>query len=186
MPNKAPPVIRMREMCGEKVAGGDMPTFGEFRAARLAGREVELSPEQRAQGEKLAKALEPLVKRFEQRAQGEKLAKACASVAKFVAQHQQTLETVERLPPRQRRVFLDLTLSEGARLLRGRPHGHAPRNTSRLNNGRTRRPTRRASSARRTRSGARSAPSDLSDNAEPADGPALQLDLDTFAYGRAS
>ena len=100
----------------------------------------------------------------------------------------------ERLALRRRRAYLSLTyrqkrifMGAGSAELRGRPHGHAPRNTSRISNGRTRRPTRRATSARRTsRSGARSSPSDSSDDAEPADEPALQLDLDTFAYGRAT
>jgi len=103
-------------------AGGDMKTFGDARAARLAGREVEWGPEQASDAQAMAKAFAPL--------------------AKLAEQHQQTIETVDRLSPRRRRVFSSLKLSMGARLLRGRPHGHAPRNTSRLNAGRTRRPTR--------------------------------------------
>ena len=149
-----------------KAVGGDTPTLGEIRDAQLAGREVELSAEQRALGEKLKKAL--------------------ARAPKLAEQQQEAIETVDRLSPRRRRVFSRINLSMGSRLLRGRPHGHAPRNTSRLNNGRTRRPTRRVTSTRSTRSGARSSPSDSADGSEPADGSAHQLDLARSSRRRAS
>jgi len=143
-------------------------TFGELSAARKAGRKVELSAEQRALSEKVKRA-------FARRP------------PKLVEQQQETIGTVERLSPRRRRVFSSLKLNMGARLLRGRPHGTAPRTTSRAS-ARTRRPTRRATSARRTsRSGARGSPSGLaSDDPEPADGSAHQPDLTTCAYRGAS
>jgi len=55
------------------------------------------------------------------------------------------------------------------------------RNIARVNAGRTRRRSSRATATR-------GPPSGSSDDGEsnPADGPALQLDLDTFAYGRAT